>query len=90
MTSIPIPDLLARRNAIRAAAQGFPDDLHDEPSHGAWKLEMAILGQPAASAEDLEIKLGLWDELIADPASILDKHRPLWEQLKADWRKVVA
>ncbi|MDB5526163.1 MAG: hypothetical protein JWM58_3926 [Rhizobium sp.] len=89
MSHCSIPDMLAIRDAIAEAAKGLPDEPFNKVMDGAWAIEMAILGQPAASADDVEIKLRLWDDLVADPASILDKHRPLWEQLKADWRKVI-
>ncbi len=58
---VPIPDLLGRRDAIRKAAKDLPDDIYNEMAHGAWKLEIAILRQPAANRNDLRIKLGLWD-----------------------------
>ena len=82
-----ITELLARRDAVQAAAQGLPDDFRGDVLHAAWTLDKAILATPAASPSDLEIKFALWDELIADPASILDEHAALWQQLKADWRR---
>ncbi|HEY0125287.1 MAG TPA: hypothetical protein VGC14_26690 [Rhizobium sp.] len=87
---VPIPDLLGRRDAIRKAAKDLPDDIYNEMAHGAWKLEIAILRQPAANRNDLRIKLGLWDELISDPPSILDIHDDLWWQLKEDIWTIIA
>lgn len=86
---VPIPDLLERRDAIRQAAQGLPDDVFNEVSSGAWKIEMAILEQPSVSEVDLRIKLSLWDELISDPMCITEDHLACWEQLKADMASVM-
>lgn len=70
--------------SIRAEASGMPDKVQNELHAAAWHLQTAIHKLRAQSRTDLDVKIGLWTELIDDPASILDEHREYFKTFMAD------
>ena len=69
---------------IRAEANSAPDKIQSELHIAVLYLEKAIHRSRAQSRADLNIKIGIWTELIDDPASILDEHREYWKTFMAD------
>lgn len=70
--------------SIRAEAKDMPDKVQNELHMAAWYLNNAIHKLRAQSRADLEVKIGLWTELIDDPACILDEHREYFKTFVAD------
>lgn len=69
---------------IRAEAKDMPDKIQNELHAAAWHLQTAIHKSRVLSRADLKITIGLWTELIDDPACILDEHREYWKTFMAD------
>lgn len=77
--------LYALACACRGETKGQPDEVNDEIWQAEWHLKEAILKMRAQSRADLEIKIAIWTELIADPMCILDVHQEHWRTLMADF-----
>ncbi|WP_374829714.1 hypothetical protein [Paenochrobactrum pullorum] len=83
MSNIHVYNALAA--SISAEAKDMPDNVQNELHAAAWHLRTAIHLTRAQSRTDLEIKIGLWTELIEDPACILDEHREFWKTFMEDF-----
>lgn len=83
MSKIHVYSALAA--SIRAEANDLPDKMQNELHAAAWHLRTAIHMSRAQSRTDLEIKIGLWTELIDDPECILLEHRDYWKTFMEDF-----
>ncbi|MFK4823742.1 hypothetical protein ACI0FM_02925 [Paenochrobactrum sp. BZR 588] len=84
MSKIHVYSALAA--SIRAEANDMPDKMQNELHMAAWHLRTAIHMSRAQSLADLEIKIGLWTELIDDPECILLEHRDYWKTFMEDFK----
>lgn len=83
MSKIHVYSALAA--SISAEAKDTPDNVQNELHMAAWHLRKAIHLTRARSQADLEIKIGLWTELIDDPECILLEHRDYWKSFMEDF-----
>ncbi len=80
-----IGELEARRQAVIAAYRQADTDAEQV----RWcreqiDLEDSILAAVAENRAGIEVKIQIWRALIEDPASIFDRHLPLFDQFVAE------